>query len=137
MTRKKILIADDKPSSRELVRIVVEHLGFDVIEAGDGEEAVAKARTEGPSLILADLQMPKLDGFGVLSAVRSDAATARIPVIAVTAYAMSTDREKALRAGFDSYVSKPIGLGALRSEIARLLAPPPRTAEQDSAGTAR
>jgi CheY-like chemotaxis protein len=81
--------------------------------------------------------MPKLDGFGVLSAVRSDAATARIPVIAVTAYAMSTDREKALHAGFDSYVSKPISLGALRSEIARLLAATPRSAEQDSAGTAR
>jgi CheY-like chemotaxis protein len=117
----KVLIADDKATSRELIRTVLETLGYEIIEAADGLEAVRFARERRPDLIVLDLHMPGLDGFGVLSELRSDADFARTPIMALTASAMQGDRERALTAGFSSYVSKPIPLIALRAEVQRLL----------------
>jgi len=118
---KRVLVADDKGTSRELIRTVLESSGYTVEEAGDGLEAVRLARETPPDLIILDLHMPGLDGFGALAAVRSDEGLAAIPVMALTASAMQGDRERALAAGFDSYVSKPIPLPALRGEVERLL----------------
>ena len=118
---KKILIADDKASSRELVRTVLEHCGYEVIEAADGAEALEKARASQPELILLDVQMPELDGFGVIERLRSEADFAATPILALTASAMHGDREKALAAGFSAYITKPIRLAYLRSEVERLL----------------
>lgn len=118
---KKILVADDKESSRELVRTVLEHCGYEVIEAADGVEALEKAWASHPELILLDLQMPELDGFGVISRLRSEVGFAATPVVALTASAMYGDREKALAAGFSGYITKPIRLASLRSEVERLL----------------
>jgi two-component system, cell cycle response regulator DivK len=118
---KRILVADDKASSRELVRTVLEHCGYEVIEAADGAEALAKARESQPQLILLDLQMPALDGFGVIEKLRSEVRFAAIPIVALTASAMHGDREKALAAGFSGYITKPIRLTYLRSEVERLL----------------
>ena len=123
----KILVADDKASSRELVRTVLEHCGYEVIEASDGAEAVEIARASEPELILLDLQMPSLDGFGVVQKLRSEQRFALTPIVALTASAMHGDREKALAAGFSGYITKPIRLKSLRSEVERLL--PPRSAD--------
>ncbi len=117
----KILVADDKASSRELVRTVLEHCGYEVIEASDGAEAVELARDAEPELILLDLQMPALDGFGVVRKLRGEDRFAHTPIVALTASAMHGDREKALAAGFSGYITKPIRLTSLRSEVERLL----------------
>jgi CheY-like chemotaxis protein len=118
---KKVLVADDKATSRELIRTVLESRGYTVSEAADGLEAVRHARESAPDLIILDLHMPGLDGFGVLQELRRDEKFATTPIMALTASAMQGDRARALAAGFDSYVSKPIPLPALREEVERLL----------------
>jgi CheY-like chemotaxis protein len=118
---KTILIADDKPTGRELVRTVLENSGYAVIEASDGKEALRVARESSPDLIILDLHMPEIDGFGVVQALRRDEHFADTPVVALTASAMQGDRERAMALGFTGYITKPIRLVALRSEIERLL----------------
>jgi CheY-like chemotaxis protein len=118
---KRILIADDKATGRELVRTILETDGYEVYEAADGLQAVEQARTIQPDLIILDLHMPGLDGFGVVGILRKDAAFASTPILALTASAMMGDRERALAAGFTGYVSKPIRMATLRAEIVRLL----------------
>jgi len=120
---KKILVADDKASSRELVRTVLEHSGYEVLEAADGAEALAMAQDKEPDLILLDLQMPALDGFGVIGKLRQDARFQATPIVALTANAMNGDEEKAMTAGFSGYITKPLRLSFLRSEVVRLLGP--------------
>lgn len=121
---KKVLIADDKATSRELLRTVLETLGYEITEAADGIEAVRFAREMRPDLIVLDLHMPGLDGFGVLTTLRRDKNFTETPIMALTASAMQGDRERALNAGFTSYVSKPIPLTALRDEVQRLIESP-------------
>lgn len=116
-----ILIADDRTSSRELLRVVLERTGYDVLEAPDGEAALDLIRTREPDLALLDLQMPKLDGWGVLEALRRDSRFAKLPVVALTASAMRGDRERILEAGFTDYLAKPAGPEQLREVVARLL----------------
>jgi CheY-like chemotaxis protein len=118
---KTVLIADDKATGRELVRAALEKAGFHIIEASDGLEAVRVARENQPDLIILDLHMPGLDGFGVVRELRSDALFASKPIVALTASAMQGDRERAISAGFTGYITKPIHLAALRGEIERLL----------------
>jgi two-component system, cell cycle response regulator DivK len=118
---KTILIADDKATGRELVRTVLEKSGYSVIEAADGPEALQLAREALPDLIILDLHMPNIDGFGVIQRLRSDAKFQETPVVALTASAMQGDRERAMSLGFTGYITKPIRLGALRNEIERLL----------------
>jgi two-component system cell cycle response regulator DivK len=119
---KKVLIADDKATGRELVRTVLENEGYEIFEASDGIEALDCAHRFHPDLILLDLHMPGLDGFGVVKELRRDTHFATIPVVALTASAMQSDRQRALSAGFTAYITKPLSLNALRSEIERLLA---------------
>jgi CheY-like chemotaxis protein len=116
-----ILIADDRASSRELLRTVLEREGYRVLEAADGEEALTAAHAGNPDLILLDLQMPRLDGYGVLEQLRREARFALVPVVALTASAMRGDREKILAAGFTDYLAKPAGPEVLRETIARQL----------------
>ncbi len=118
---KRVLVVDDRGASRELIRAVLENTGYEVSEAGDGHEAVQIALQIQPDLILLDLQMPNLDGYGALKLIRSDPRLAKLPVVALTASAMQGDREKALSAGFTGYISKPVKLSFLRTELARLL----------------
>jgi CheY-like chemotaxis protein len=118
---KKILVADDRATSRELVRVTLEHSGYLVYEAADGSQALSSARDLRPDLIILDLHMPGLDGFGVIEAIRRDAQLAATPVMALTASAMQGDREHALALGFTSYLAKPIHLSSLRKEVERLL----------------
>lgn len=118
---KTVLIADDKATGRELIRAVLEKAEFSVIEASDGLEAVRIARENRPDLIILDLHMSGLDGFGVIQELRRDPLFASRPIVALTASAMQGDRERAISAGFTSYITKPIHLRALRGEIERLL----------------
>lgn len=115
------MIADDKATGRELVRTVLERLGYEVFEANDGIEALNTAHRVHPDLIILDLHMPGLDGFGVLKELRGEGRFTSIPVLALTASAMDTDRRRALSAGFTGYLAKPVSLKALRIEVERLL----------------
>ncbi len=118
---KTILVADDKEAGRELVRTVLESTGYSVIEACDGNDALRRARESAPDLIILDIHMPGVDGFGVIDELRRDERFQSTPVMALTASAMHGDRERAIKAGFTGYVTKPIRLSALRAEVLRLL----------------
>ncbi|HXE65224.1 MAG TPA: response regulator [Bryobacteraceae bacterium] len=119
---KKILVADDKPSSRELIRTLLEHSGYEILEAGDGQEALDIARASAPDLILLDIHMPVLDGYGTVKAMRQDEKLQSLPIVALTASAMHSDRDRALKAGFTAYIAKPVSLKTLRDGIGNLLA---------------
>ncbi|HWH57057.1 MAG TPA: response regulator [Terriglobales bacterium] len=114
---KTILIAEDNVVNRELVREMLEAWGFRVLEALDGQQALETIKAERPDLVLMDIQMPALDGFAVMQKIRSEAELAAIPVVALTAYAMRGDSERALSAGFNAYVTKPIDMALLQKEI--------------------
>ncbi len=119
---KTILVADDMPNGRELIRTVLERTGYAVIEAADGKEAMEKIQSSRPDLVILDLQMPVLDGFAVIRLLRSRPEFSNLPVVALTANAMHGDREKTMAAGFTGYLAKPVSLVTLRNELARLLA---------------
>jgi two-component system cell cycle response regulator len=119
--RKCILVADDQPVGRELIRAVLESGGYEVVEAGDGEEALAMAFSRLPDLILLDIQMPLLDGMAVVGELRRDRRFASTPVIAVTATAMKGDMQKGMEAGFTDYLTKPVSIERLRQIIGRFL----------------
>jgi CheY-like chemotaxis protein len=120
----RVLMAEDSPVNRELLREILESRGCEVDEAADGEEALEKMGRSRPDILLLDIGMPKLDGFGVIQRVRQDPSLADLPVLAVTAYAMRGDREKGLDAGFDGYLSKPINPRSLFAEMERVLSKP-------------
>jgi len=103
----KILIAEDNFNNRLILHDILTFYKYEVIEAENGVAAIAIAKKEKPDLILMDLQMPSMDGFEALAAIRKETETAVVPIIAVTASAMPADRAKVLAAGFDGYVTKP------------------------------
>lgn len=116
-----ILIADDHDDNRELLQLLLAGAGYNVREAKDGSECLAIARTEPLDLIVMDLSMPVLDGWGVLQELKSDQRTLTIPCMAVTAHA-DLDRNEAIETGFRAYVSKPYTAEALLTTIATVLA---------------
>jgi len=113
----KILIADDNEMNRSLMFALLQRNGYEVLEAADGAQAVKFAKEHIPDLIIMDIQMPVLDGVTALRMLRADESTKTMPVIAITSYAMKGDREKFLKAGFDSYISKPINTKEVISMI--------------------
>jgi two-component system cell cycle response regulator DivK len=117
----KILIAEDNAVNRELLRELLEVRGYTVVEACDGEEALRMIEQTQPDLLLLDIGMPVLDGFGVMRKIREYPRFASLPVVAVTAYAMQGDREKILYSQFDGYLSKPVNSRSLAEELDRLL----------------
>jgi CheY-like chemotaxis protein len=117
----KILIAEDNPVNRELLRELLEVRGHTVAEACDGEEALRIIEQTQPDLVLLDIGMPLLDGFGVIRKIRENPRFASMPVVAVTAYAMRGDREKILSSNFDGYLSKPVDARSLDQELDRVL----------------
>lgn len=123
MTRPAtILVVEDNALNLKLVRDVLRHAGYQVVEAVTGEDGVRLAAQQNPDLVLMDLQLPGIDGAEALRQLR---ATGRphVPVIAVTAFAMEADRLKAERDGFDGYLEKPISVRALPSQVEMFLAP--------------
>lgn len=106
----KILIVEDNEENLKLFKIIVESGGHATILARDGEEAVETAKREIPDIILMDIQMPKMDGIEAAKILKSNQSTAKIPIIALTAYAMIEEREKLGGEWFDGYISKPAGV---------------------------
>ncbi len=104
-----------------MLRELLEARGYAVVEACDGHQALQMIEQCQPDILLLDIGMPKLDGFAVLRKVRENPRLARLPVLAVTAYAMQEDREKVLDTGFDGYLSKPVNSQLLAEEFDRLL----------------
>jgi two-component system, cell cycle response regulator DivK len=110
MAGELILIVEDNDKNRKLVRDLLTVKGYRLLEAERGEDGLRLAREQRPALVLMDIQLPGIDGIETLRQLRADPATAAIPVIAVTASAMTQDRQKILAAGFDGYQSKPISV---------------------------
>ena len=116
-----ILVVEDNERNLKLLRDVLEYAGYDVRVARTGEDGVTLAVKEPPDLVLMDLQLPGIDGMEALRQLRESPRTADIPVVAVTAQAMKQDRERALEAGFDGYVEKPISVRAFPEQVRRFL----------------
>jgi CheY-like chemotaxis protein len=115
----RVLVVDDNATNLKLVAYVMRAAGFDVDTAGDAEAALARIAACKPRVILMDLQLPNIDGLELARRLKSDAATRDIAIIAVTAFAMKGDRERALAAGCDDYVTKPIDTRELPALVAR------------------
>ncbi|HEX8181023.1 MAG TPA: response regulator [Pyrinomonadaceae bacterium] len=122
MPSAQILIADDHDDNRELLRLMLADAGYDVRETRNGDECVAAAQAEPFALALIDLSMPRLDGWGVVRVLRAEERTRRLPCVAVTALAAEEDRQKALAAGFDAYITKPYRAKELLALVTRILA---------------
>lgn len=118
---KKILVVEDNDQNRTLISDVLEYYGYTVVEAMDGADGVAKAREHLPDLILLDIQMPVMNGFTALQALRDDPLLREIRVIALTSFAMKGDRERIMAAGFQGYIAKPIDTRELPKIVEQFL----------------
>jgi two-component system cell cycle response regulator DivK len=121
MTPKRILIVEDTEDNRRIMRDLLSNAGFDIIEAYDGQAAVAAAAKYVPDLILMDIQLPVLNGYEAIRRIKADIKLRSIPIIAVTSYALSGDKESARAAGCDRYVAKPFSPRQLLATIRELL----------------
>lgn len=128
-TRKTVLLVEDNEDNLVVYRTILEHVGYRVIEARDGEEGVARARQELPDLILMDISIPKIDGWEATQRLKADAATDAIPIIALTAHALEEDRQKALQAGCDGYLAKPVEPRRVVQEVEKFVGPPTAVTE--------
>ena len=121
---RKILVVEDNDMNMQLVEFLLEEGGYDIVKAASGEEALAITRdsTNGqPDLILMDIHLPGMDGLSVVRAMKGDARTSRIPILALTAHAMRGDKDRFLEAGCDGYISKPIDVKTFISAIEQYL----------------
>ena len=116
-----VLIVEDNPRNLKLVRDLLEHAGHRTLEAATAEDGLALARAHRPDLVLMDVQLPGMDGVEALARLRADPATERIPVVAVTAFAMEDERARFAAAGFDGYLEKPISVREFPGQVAELL----------------
>jgi len=121
MSAETILVVEDNEKNLKLVRDVLQFAGFDVVAASSAEQGVAMAIERPPDLVLMDLQLPGMDGTEALRQLRDSPRTRSVPVVAVTAFAMKDDRERALDAGFDGYLEKPISVQALPAQVRSFL----------------
>lgn len=108
MSKGRILVVEDNMDNYELVRFILERAGYDVFLAMNGRDGVSAARLQKPDLILMDLGMPEMDGWAAAEMLKSEKSTKRIPVYALSAYTLPAERKRALDAGCDGYVTKPI-----------------------------
>lgn len=119
---KRILLVEDNDINREMMRRRLQRRGYEIIEAVDGQEAISKAQTETPAIILMDMSLPGIDGWEATTRLKADSETRTIPVIGLTAHAMVEDKEKVLEAGCDDYASKPVDFENLILMIERYTA---------------
>ncbi len=119
----KILLVEDNEQNRYLATFLLENSGFTVFHAADGHQALELATRERPALVLMDIQMPEMDGYEAARRILSTSGLEKIPIVAVTSYAMAGDREKALGIGFAGYIEKPISTETFIAEISRYLSP--------------
>jgi two-component system cell cycle response regulator DivK len=121
----KILLVEDNEMNRDMLSRRLQHRGYQVVIAVDGEAGVRMAETEAPALILMDMSLPVIDGWEATRRLKATPATKAIPVIGLTAHAMAGDREKALEAGCDDYDTKPVDIKRLLEKMERLLGKAP------------
>jgi two-component system phosphate regulon response regulator PhoB len=120
--KPKILVVDDEPEAVELLEFNLKQAGYGVTTAGDGSEALKKARTQTPDLIVLDVMLPEMDGFEICKSLRLDSATVKIPIIMLTAKAAEIDRVLGLELGADDYLTKPFSPRELLLRIKKILA---------------
>jgi two-component system cell cycle response regulator DivK len=118
---KTILLVEDNEDNRIVYSTILRHFGYGVSEALNGEDGIRKARAEKPDLILMDISIPVVDGWEATQVLKSDPATKDIPIIALTAHALASDREKAMEVGCDGYLAKPCEPRAVVAEVQRFL----------------
>jgi two-component system cell cycle response regulator DivK len=118
---KTILIVEDEPRNLKLLRDLLQRFGHETMEAADGEQGIALAKTAQPDLILMDIMMPRMDGLEATRILKADATTGHIPIIALTSYAMKGDRERTLEAGCDGYIAKPFDIQEVLKTVAHFL----------------
>jgi two-component system response regulator len=117
----KLLLVEDNEMNRDMLSRRLQRRGFTVVAARDGEQACAMARSEMPDLILMDIGLPDMDGWDVTRIIKSDEQTRLIPIIALTAHALVTDRQKAFEVGCDDYDTKPVDFARLTAKMNNLL----------------
>jgi len=118
---KTVLLVEDNEDNRIVYSTILQHFGYVVMEALNGEEGIAKARAEHPDLILMDISIPVIDGWEATQVLKRDPETRSIPIIALTAHALASDREKAMEVGCDSYLAKPCEPKAVVSEVEKFI----------------
>ncbi|MBW3553917.1 MAG: response regulator [Gemmatimonadetes bacterium] len=121
--KKIVLLVEDNEDNLVVYRTILEHVGYEVIEARDGEEGVSRARSSNPDIILMDISIPKMDGWEATERLKGDQATSAIPIIALTAHALEEDRAKAMRAGCDGYLAKPVEPRRVVQEVEKFIGP--------------
>ncbi len=121
MSQKRILLVEDNEFNRKIVRDLLSRQPYDLLEAQDGEAGVEAARRELPDLIIMDVQLPKLSGLDATRRIRAEPATAKIPIIVVTSFALSGDDKKAMDAGASAYLAKPYSPRQLLDAIRKML----------------
>jgi len=121
--KKTILLIEDNAQNSYLTTFLLESKGYSVMTAADGPSGIELAKHSHPDLILLDIQLPMMDGYAVASALRSLDGMQRVPIVAVTSYAMVGDREKCLAAGCNGYIEKPINPETFASEVSTFLPP--------------
>jgi len=131
---RRILVIEDQEQNLYLMKYLLEASGYDVVQARDGKEGIAAARTERPDLILLDIQLPTMSGHEVARALRTDPGLSAVPIVAVTSYAMPGDREEAVDAGCTGYLEKPIDPDTFVAEVAGYMQQDPRRSEAAPAG---
>ena len=118
---KRILVVEDQPDNRKIIRDVFAPTGYEIIEAENGEEALAAIAKARPDLILMDIQLPIMDGYTATRRIKADPALHSIPIIAVTSYALSGEEKKAREAGCDDYIPKPYSPRELLAKVRQYL----------------
>ena len=117
----RILMVEDNPDNQMLIHDILSNMDYEILLATDGREGVTRALAEHPDLILMDMSLPAIDGWKATAMIRAEPSMAGVKIVAVTAHAMVGDRDKAIAAGCDDYISKPIDFIELKAVIARLL----------------
>lgn len=121
MSQKKILVAEDEPDIRNLIAFSLQYVGYEVVQATNGEEAVAKAAAELPDLIMLDVRMPKLNGYEACAQIKAQELTKDIPVVFLSARGQETEIKHGLEVGAEEYILKPFAPDELQKRVASLL----------------
>lgn len=122
MNGRTVLLVEDNEDNRTIYRVMLEHSGFAVLEAGDGAEGIRQVRQERPDAVLMDVSIPIIDGWEATRILKQDPTTASIPIIALTAHALEQDRQKALAVGCAGYLAKPVEPRRVVEEVRRVIA---------------
>lgn len=130
--KRKILLIEDNFQNRYMITFLLEKHGYEVIAAEDGANGIDLAAKIKPCMILLDIQLPKMDGYSVARELRRDPILKNVPIVAVTSYAMTSDREKALEAGCDGYLEKPVNPETFIADIEKHMKAPTEGADDET-----